>query len=198
MKSTRRLNSSKFVFSSLSTVLLLLCIQGSAFGQAGNLGPGPNGGNTDLVPAPQTVYNRTLKLKDPGIYVKLKDWYCTSKSFREIFKNLIDKLVGDVTRQGGGPSPANMLDFNSFVPLVKEEKKNRETRGHPEFFNPLPGHFQQSIHKTCYTKAELDKIEKFSKQFNNYLEEEGYYKGQPNDPEGTALLNYRKSLYGVQ
>ncbi len=198
MKNTRKSISSQCSIGCFSAVLLFLWLQGSAFGQAGNLGPGPNGGNTDLVPAPQTVYNRTLKLKDPGIYVKLKDWYCTSKSFREIFKNMIDKLVGDVTNTGGAVGPGDMESVTDFVRSIKEEKARMEQSGHPEFFNPLPGHFQQTIHKTCYTKAELDQIGKFAKDFDKFLEDEGYYKGQPNDPSGEALLNYRRALYGVQ
>ncbi len=174
----------------------------SAYAQSnfGNpeMGPGANNSNTEIVPAPKTVYNRTLKLKDPGIYVKLKDWYCTSIPFKERLKKLIDKAIGDVNQLGQPPSPSDVNDLNNFARDLIEDKKNMEQRSRPEYFNPLPGNFQQSIHKTCYTKAELDQIEKFGKDLDKYLEDEGYYKGQPNDPTGEALLEYRRALYGVQ
>ncbi len=162
------------------------------------MGPGANNSNTEVVPAPKTVYNRTLKLKDPGIYVKLKDWYCTSIPFKEIFKKFIDKSIGDANRLGSVPAPSEMGDLTDFASNLKNETKKMNQRSRPEYFNPLPGNFQQTIHKTCYTKAELDQIEKFGKDLDNYLEEEGYYKGQPNDPTGEALLEYRRALYGVQ
>ncbi|QPJ60751.1 MAG: hypothetical protein G3M70_02140 [Candidatus Nitronauta litoralis] len=191
--------SSLLVFA-ITLPLLFSCSM--AFGQSnfGNpeMGPGPNNSNTDIVPAPKTVYNRTLKLKDPGIYVKLKDWYCTSIPFKERLKKIIDKTIGDTNQLGRAPIPSEIQELSNFSSDLIDETKRMEQMGNPQYFNPLPGNFQQSVHKTCYTKAELDQIEKFGKDFDKYLEDQGYYRGQPDDPTGEAMLEYRRALYGVQ
>lgn len=182
--------------------LALLSLSGTAFAQNnfGNSegGAGPNNSNTDVVQAPKTVYNRTLKPNDPGIYVKLKDWYCTSISFKDHFKKLIDTIIGDINHKGSPPSPTQMADFRDFATDLEDKKAEMDKVSRPEYFDPLPGNFQQSIHKTCYTKAELDKIGKFAKDMEKYLADEGYMTGQPYDPTGEVLLKLRRTLYGIQ